>query len=125
MFGRPMSNEPTHQPQRVDHIGPEEAARLLANGAALIDVREPEEWRVGRAAEAIHIPLGELGARLDEVPKGRELVMVCRSGSRSAAAAAALLEIGLPAVNLAGGMQAWQAASYAVVADDGRPGAVA
>ena len=111
--------------QPVDQIGPEEAARLLATGAGLIDVREIEEWRVGRAPEAIHIPLGELGARLEDLPGDRTLVMICRSGSRSAAAAAALVGIGLPAVNLAGGMQAWQAAGLPVVADGGRPGDVA
>ena len=48
------------QPEVVAQIGPEVAVRLLAQGAALIDVRELEEWRVGRAPEAVHVPLGEL-----------------------------------------------------------------
>lgn len=113
------------EPQAVEQIGPEQALRLLAAGAALIDVREPEEWQVGRAAEAIHLPLGDLGGRLGELPEDRTLIMVCRSGARSNAAATALVEIGLPAVNLAGGMQAWKAASLAVVADGGVPGDVA
>jgi rhodanese-related sulfurtransferase len=113
------------QPQPVEQIGPERAGQLLAAGAALIDVREPEEWQVGRAAEAIHIPLGDLGSRLGDLPKDRTLIMVCRSGARSNVAAAALVEMGLPAVNLAGGMQAWKAASFGVVADGGVPGDVA
>ena len=113
------------QPQPVEQIGPEQAVRLLAAGAALIDVREPEEWRVGRAAEAIHVPLGELGGRLGDLPEDRTLIMVCRSGGRSNAAAAALVRIGLPAVNLAGGMQAWKAAALGVVADGGVPGEIA
>ena len=113
------------QPQAVEQIGPDVAVRLLAQGAALIDVRELEEWRTGRAPEAVHIPLGELVARLSELPTDRKLIMVCRSGGRSDRAASALVELGLSAVNLAGGMQAWQAASLPVVADGGLPGEVA
>ena len=109
----------------VEQVGPEEAARLVESGAAMIDVREPDEWSKGRAPGAVHIPLGELGARLSELPGDRKLVMVCRSGARSHAAAGALLGVGLPAVNLAGGMQAWKAASFPVVSDGGLPGEVA
>ena len=109
----------------VEHVAPEDAARLLDGAALLIDVREPEEWRVGRAPRAVHIPLGELATRMNELPSNRKLVMVCRSGGRSGRAAEALLQHGFPAVNLAGGMQAWQAASLPVVADGGLPGEVA
>jgi rhodanese-related sulfurtransferase len=109
----------------VEQVGPEEATELIAGGAALVDVREPGEWQVGRAPQAIHIPLAELGARLDELPADRTLVIVCRSGARSQAAAAALVDAGLPAVNLEGGMQAWQAASLPVVADGDLAGEVA
>jgi rhodanese-related sulfurtransferase len=113
------------QPEAVAQIGPEVAVRLLAQGAALIDVRELEEWRVGRAPEAVHVPLGELALRLNELPTDRKLIMVCRSGGRSGTAAAALVEKELPALNLAGGMQAWKAASFPVVSDGGVPGEVA
>jgi rhodanese-related sulfurtransferase len=111
--------------QTVEQIDPEAAVGLLAQGAALIDVREPEEWSLGRAAEAVHVPLGELAERLNELPRDRKLIMVCRSGIRSQTAAEALVEKGLPALNLAGGMQAWKAASFPVVADGGLPGEVA
>jgi len=114
-----------HQPEVVEQIAPEAAVRLLAEGAALIDVREPEEWQIGRAPEAQHIPLGELGARLAELPVGSQLIMVCRSGARSNSAATALVGIGLRALNLAGGMQAWKAAALPVVSDGGLPGDVA
>ncbi len=113
------------QPQAVEQIGPDDAARLLSEGAAMIDVRDSEEWKVGRAPEAVHIPLSELAMRFDELPADRKLIMVCRSGGRSGTTAAALVERGLPALNLAGGMQAWKAASFPVVADDGVPGEVA
>jgi len=111
-------------PQPVEQVGPDVAARLLAQGAALIDVRELEEWQTGRAPEAVHIPLGELVVRLSELPTDRKLIMVCRSGGRSGTAAATLVERGLPALNLAGGMQAWKAASFPVVADGGVRGEV-
>ena len=112
-------------PQPVEQIGPDAAVRLLEEGAALIDVRELDEWCTGRAPEAVHVPLGELAARLDELPRDRKLIMVCRSGGRSGTAATALVANGLPALNLAGGMQAWQAASLPVIADGGVPGEVA
>jgi rhodanese-related sulfurtransferase len=112
------------QSQTVEQIGPDAAVALLAQGAALIDVREPEEWQMGRAPQAVHIPLGELAARLGELPTDRDLIMVCRSGIRSDTAAAAVVGRGLRALNLAGGMQAWNAASFPVVADGGIPGEV-
>ncbi|MGA3215968.1 MAG: rhodanese-like domain-containing protein [Acidimicrobiales bacterium] len=109
----------------VEQVVPDAAARLLEEGAVLIDVREPEEWLVGRAPQAVHIPLGELGSRVSELPSDRKLIMVCRSGGRSGRAALALVQYGLTAVNLAGGMQAWKSASFPVVADGGVPGEVA
>lgn len=86
----------------------EAAAAVAAHGAALLDVREAAEWRAGRIAGARWIPLGELPGRLDELPAGR-VIVVCRSGVRSDLAAEALRERGHDAVNLAGGMLAWQA----------------
>lgn len=73
---------------------------------------------------AIWIPLGELGARLDEVPTDRTVAVVCRSGGRSAAATEALRSTGIDAVNVAGGMKAWAAEGLPVVAADGLPGVV-
>ncbi len=68
--------------------------------------------------------MGQLGARLVEVPKDRTVVCVCRVGGRSAAVAAALIAEGYDARNLAGGMQAWAAEGLPVVTDDGAPGQV-
>lgn len=100
-------------------VGPEDAAELVAAGAYLLDVREPEEWEAGHAPGANHIPLGELGARWGELPEGRIVVCVCRMGGRSARAAEALKGVGVEAYNLTGGMTAWAAASLPVVADGG------
>ncbi len=58
--------------------------RLDAGRAALIDVREPEEWAEGHVAGALHIPLGELGGRLDELPRDRDLLFFCRSARAAA-----------------------------------------
>ena len=109
----------------VEQVTPEAALSLLGDGAVLVDVRESEEWLVGRAPQAVHIPLRELEGRLGELPVEGRLVMVCRSGGRSGRAAAALVSRGMNAVNLAGGMQAWRAASLPVVRDGGEPGEVA
>lgn len=106
-------------------LGPEEALQLVDEGATLLDVREPDEWRAGRAPAALHIPLGMLGEQLDRLPLDRPVVCVCHSGGRSAHAADALVRAGFDAWNLAGGMTAWAAAGLPVVDADGAPGAVA
>lgn len=101
-----------------------EAARLVEGGAWLLDVREPAEWDAGHSPLAVWIPLGELGARLDEVPSDRTVAVVCRSGGRSAAATEALRGTGIDAVNVAGGMKSWAVEGLPVVAADGLPGVV-
>lgn len=91
-------------------IHPREARPLFDSGEAVaLDVREADEWRHGHIRDAVHIPLGQLGARLHELPRGRRLVAVCRSGSRSALVVHALRERGFDAVNLDGGLLSWHA----------------
>ncbi|MBL8674843.1 MAG: MBL fold metallo-hydrolase [Rhodospirillales bacterium] len=78
----------------------------------VLDVREPEEFDgpLGHIAGAVLIPLGQLRARVDELDRGRPVVAVCRSGSRSAQAVSVLREAGFADVaNLAGGMLRWRA----------------
>lgn len=106
-------------------VTPVEAERRRRQGAVLLDVREPAEWRTGHAPSARHIPLGELAARVDELPTGREVLAVCRSGRRSAQAAALLSGSGRHAVNVTGGMAAWAAAGLPVITAGGRPGRIA
>jgi rhodanese-related sulfurtransferase len=94
---------------------PEAQARLKASPAPLLlDVRQPEEYRQGHIAGARLIPLGELSQRLKELPKGREIVCVCRSGNRSHSAAKQLIQAGYTAHNLRGGMLAWSDAGLPV-----------
>lgn len=73
----------------------------------LLDVRQPEEVAEWSIAGALNIPLGELQHRLGEVPSDRPVVVVCRSGNRSARAAEMLIEAGHQPLNLLGGMGAW------------------
>lgn len=117
-----MSSSP--DPRRLPDIDPSQAAALLDRGeAVLLDVREPNEWAVGHAPQAKHLPLDQV--RPDAVPGGRTVIVVCRSGRRSGQAADLLAAGGVPVHNLAGGMTAWARAGQPVVTDDGQPGAVA
>ena len=72
-----------------------------------------------------HIPLGQLARRVAELPERRAVVTVCRSGARSARAAAMLARTGREVSNLAGGMRAWAQAGLPVVARGGGAGRVA
>ncbi len=101
------------------------AKTMLDAGALLLDVREPQEWQAGHAPSAVHVPMGEITSRLDEVPADGSVVVVCRSGARSARVTGFLLQQGRDAHNLAGGMQAWNVQGEAVVTDAGTAGFVA
>jgi len=96
------------------NVTPRLVEELRATGAiALIDVREADEYAVGRIPGSIWIPLGELASRTDEVPTDVPVVTVCRSGNRSAEAVQILKKAGFTNVhNMTGGMLAWTAAGY-------------
>jgi rhodanese-related sulfurtransferase len=102
-----------------------EGNRMVDAGALLLDVREPGEWAAGHDPRAVLVPLGQLSARVAELPADRAIVVICRSGRRSDVAAGHLRQRGLDAVNLAGGMQAWHAAGLPCEAPGGGPGRVA
>jgi rhodanese-related sulfurtransferase len=88
-----------------------EAAALRDAGAFVLDVRQPEEWAQVHIPGATLVPLGELPGRLAEVPRDRDVVVVCRSGNRSGAGRDILLGAGYPRVtSMAGGVTDWQAA---------------
>ncbi|GLY64080.1 sulfurtransferase [Amycolatopsis taiwanensis] len=95
-------------------------SELPTEGLTLLDVREQDEWAAGHAPGAIHIPLGELPARvgeLGELPDDKPVYVVCRSGGRSARAAAWLNSSGWEAVNVAGGMKSWHSEGRPVVGE--------
>ena len=90
-----------------------EALALRESGAFILDVRQPDEWASGHIPDATLIPLGDLASRIAEVPKDRQVVVVCRSGNRSAQGRDILLGAGYPsATSMAGGMKDWAAAGY-------------
>lgn len=110
------------RPQGPD-VSPAEAHRAAEAGEVLlVDVREDGEWAGGHAQAAVHVALGTLTA--DSLPRDRPVVVVCRVGGRSAAAAEALAGIGYDVRNTSGGMLAWRAAGLPVVTDAGTPGTV-
>src|SRR6266513_2538422 len=111
-------------PGAVPAVGPDEASELVEAGAVLLDVRLADEWEVGHAPRALHVPLAELGDRYQTLAPERRIVAVCRTGARSERAAAALIGAGYDVVNLAGGMQAWAAVGLPVVTDAGGAGRV-
>jgi rhodanese-related sulfurtransferase len=98
--------------------------QVEAGDGYLVDVREDDEWDAGHAPEAVHVPLGELSdaklAELDEARGDKTLVFICRSGNRSAEAAAAAQAAGLEdVVSVAGGMGDWVAAGLPLEPQDG------
>lgn len=99
---------------RVDviEIGPDQVDQHVRDGWTLLDVRTDGEWADGRIDGAVHLPLDQLIARLDEVPD--RVVCVCAVGARSAQAASYLAAQGREAVNLAGGVYAWQSSGRAL-----------
>jgi rhodanese-related sulfurtransferase len=102
-----------------DGVSAAEAHELLAAGSAVaLDVREDDEWQAGHIAGALHIPMGELGARLDELPDAG-IVAVCRSGSRSGLVTDALRRAGYRVENLRDGMRGWQRAGLPLEPADG------
>ena len=89
--------------------------------AVLLDVREDDEWAAGHAPSAVHLPMTELAGRLDEIPDGDPVYVICRSGGRSARVTAYLNAQGWDSVNVGGGMGSWVAAGRPMVADGDAP----
>lgn len=85
-------------------------------GPVLLDVRSTEEYRNGHIPGAVSIPLDKLPERMSSLARGREIVCICQSGSRSRSATKQLKNAGYTAVNLQGGMSAWVKAGQKVKA---------
>lgn len=98
---------------------PEVLSADLSAGVFLLDVREDDEWTAGHAPDAIHVRLGELGARAGELPRDREVYVICRTGARSAYAAQALAGGGLNAINVGDGMTGWAVAGLPMISENG------
>lgn len=109
----------SHSIPDVPEIDPVAAWKVFSSGKALIiDVREPEELDEVAIADVIHIPLARLSAEADELPRDRDLLVICRSGVRSAYATQFLLQSGFErARNIVGGVIAWAQSGLPIVVD--------
>lgn len=107
-----MSNTLGSRISGYTQVEPSDAVRIINHEDALIlDVREDKEVVDGHILDSLHIPLGSLAARIDELAKHREkaIIVSCRSGHRSATACGRLRKAGFETVyNLKGGVLAWQ-----------------
>ncbi len=102
----------------VDGVSVKQAQAMTQQGALLLDVREPEEYAAMHAPNAKLIPLSELEARISEIDSYRDkpVVVMCRSGRRSAKAVEELKDAGFTQVsNMKGGITAWEKDGLEVV----------
>ncbi|OWW21947.1 rhodanese-like domain-containing protein [Noviherbaspirillum denitrificans] len=98
-------------------VDPQQAQAMFRQGALVIDVREPHEYNEVHAPGSLLVPLGQLAARANEFRafENRPVVLICRSGQRSAAAAELLVQQGFKSVhNVQGGIIAWEKAGLPV-----------
>jgi rhodanese-related sulfurtransferase len=102
----------------VPAVPVQDAIGAAAAGEFLLDVREQGEWDEVHAPSATLVPMRAIGERVAELPEDGRILVICRSGMRSASVTEALVAAGYPAVNVSGGMVAWEAAGGPVV----RPG---
>jgi rhodanese-related sulfurtransferase len=92
------------EPREIDV---DELAERLAEGVVVIDVREADEYDSGHVPGALFVPLSELEQRVDEVPSGEPVLVICKSGGRSMRACNYLAPLGRDVTNIAGGTMAW------------------
>lgn len=111
-LSRPTQSSPTAEAYPAE-ITVEQASEKREQGAFILDVREPDEWQQFHIPDATLIPLGELDSRVNELPKDQEIVVVCRTGRRSAQGRDILRQAGFSQVSsMSGGMMEWQEKGY-------------
>lgn len=107
-------------------VKPAEAQEMLRSGATLLDVRENAEWNAGHVPGAVHVPARGVSTQAPKrLPKGRPVIVACKTGSRSRGATRILREKGIEAYNLSGGLSAWESSGGRVVGKGNRPGTIA
>jgi hydroxyacylglutathione hydrolase len=103
------------QLQTIPSIGLEVTERQRPDGVVVLDVRGEGEWNAGHIPGSLNLPLGDLEERLDEIPRGRPVIVHCQTGARAAMAASLLRARGLNDVRLfPGGFAEWRAAGLPV-----------
>jgi len=96
-------------------VSVEEAHQMYEEGAFVLDVRTAEEWNEYHAPNTTLIPLDELAARVNELPKDQPIVVVCRSGNRSQTGRDILLQAGFNATSMNNGLNVWRDSGYPIV----------
>jgi rhodanese-related sulfurtransferase len=95
--------------QQVREVSVDEGYQMYQDGAFVVDVRTQEEWDEYHVPNTTLIPLDQLPNRLSEVPKDKEIVVICRSGNRSQEGRDILLSAGYNATSMTGGIKDWYA----------------
>ncbi|MFA5824934.1 MAG: rhodanese-like domain-containing protein [Gallionellaceae bacterium] len=106
------------QLQAADGVDVKQAQSMNKQGALLLDVREPDEYSALHAPDAKLIPLGQLNSRMQEIAayKDKPIVVMCRSGRRSAQAVSLLKDAGYSQVsNVKGGILSWESEGLEVI----------
>jgi rhodanese-related sulfurtransferase len=100
----------------IQQLNPAQLQTMLLKSPRpfLLDVRTPQEYKEGHIQDAELIPLNELANQLNRIPKEREVICICQSGSRSSVAAQQLNSLGYKVSNLRGGMELWARAGLPV-----------
>jgi rhodanese-related sulfurtransferase len=97
--------------RQIDELTPEQVRDMQARNEPVVylDVREPNEWNLGRLPHAIHIPRGNLESKVEGVvDRGQKVVVYCARGNRSALAALTMKQMGYENVaSMSGGIQRW------------------
>lgn len=100
-----------HEVARADFVGGSAAREAVARGALPVDIREPDEFAGAHIEGAVHVPLGELEQRVEEIPGDRPLVVYCGHGERASSAVSILERAGHQTLmNIDGGFDAWREA---------------
>lgn len=103
---------------RIEEVSPREVRSMQEQGddTVYLDVREPNEWNLGRIPGAVHIPRGTLETKVEgAVPRDRNVIVYCAGGNRSALAADTLRQMGYERVrSMADGWRGWVNAGGAV-----------
>jgi rhodanese-related sulfurtransferase len=95
-------------------VSVDEGYQMYQSGVFVLDVRTQQEWDEYHAPNTTLIPLDQLQSRLDELPKDREILVVCRSGNRSQQGRDILRSAGFDAASMSGGLKEWYAQGYPV-----------
>jgi rhodanese-related sulfurtransferase len=103
----------------IREVSREEAQKMVAEGAQLVDVRADHEWEMGRIEGATHLPLAELSERVGEIDRDRPVVFYCRGGNRSTMATEALAAEGFETAKLSEGIVGWAEAGLPLEGPDG------